>query len=138
MKKIFTVLLSTIVIIVFLSGCVNSSQFTVTCNDGTIEKISRGKLENLMNNELTYKEKYDGAYVSGKGKIYHIEKDSWGSDGTIDTVTVEIGSFTTKVMYVPADYVQGYNVGDEFEISGKLASTMNGFATIEADDFYSR
>jgi len=137
MKKLVC-LLFVLVFCVSLCACSgnNSSQFTVICNDGSIEKMSRNELENLLENELEYQQKYKGAHVSGKGKIEKIEKDGWSSDGTIDTVRIDIDSFTTQVWYVPADYAANYKVGDEFEVSGTLFSSMNGFAYIEADDFY--
>ena len=138
MKKMISIAIILILLLTLLCGCGgnNASQFTVICNDGTIEKMSRKDLENLRENELLYQEKYAGAHVSGKGKIEKIEKDGWSSDGTINTVSVQIDSFTTEVCYVPANYVSGYELGDEFEVSGILKSTMNGFARIEADDFY--
>ncbi len=120
-----------------LCGCVNkSSQYTVICNDGTVEKMSRDELCDLYENELLYQEKYAGAHVRGKGKIYSIEKDNWSSDGTINSVSIEVDDMDVEVFYVPADYASEYAVGDEFEVSGTLASLMPGFARIQADEFY--
>lgn len=137
MKKIISLVLIAIICAFCLCGCGgNSEQFTVICNDGTVEKISRKELENLRENELTFQQKYSGAHISGKGEIYSIEADGWKSDGTISTVSIEIGSFTTKLWYVPADYAAGYEVGDEIEVSGTIKSQMDGFAYIYADDFY--
>ena len=136
MKKIVSLFLAFVIVVGCMCGCSGSSKFTVICNDGSIEELSRDELENLLENELEFQTKYKGAHVSGKGKIYKIEKDSWSVDGTIKTVSVQIESFTTTVEYVPADYAANYSVGDTFEVSGTITSTMNGFATIQADDFY--
>lgn len=117
----------------------NDSQYTVICNDGTVEKMSKSELSNLYENELLYREKYEGAHVRGKGKIISIRKDSWSAkDDTIHSVSIGIDSICVEVNYVPADYASEYAVGDEFEVSGTLVSTMAGFAKIKADDFYTK
>lgn len=136
MKKIIALLLVLALSCGLLCGCGNGSQFTVMCNDGTVETMSRAELEDLRSNELAYQQKYDGAHVSGSGKIYAIEKQSWSSDGTIWTVNIQIDSFTTVLQNVPAAYAANYDVGDTIQVSGTLCSTMDGFARINADNFY--
>ena len=139
MKKIISLLIIAVIGCIFV-GCGNSStednkdeQFTVICNDGTVEKMSLETLKGLSSNELEYSQKYKGAHVSGKGEIVRVEKQSWKSDGTITSVRLYLKS-GLELRGVPAEYASNYGIGDIIDVSGTISFGIT--KTILADSYY--
>ena len=135
MKKIIVL---TILIIMCVSICAcNSSNnstkkenvYTVVCQDGTKEEMTYKEIAALGKNEVKL-ESYLGLEISGIGGITSIDKtDNFNAE-------IEIGTLQIIVKNVPIEVAKTFDIGEKFDIKGKLVQIFGSIVYIDGRGYY--
>lgn len=123
MKKLLSATLIAMLCFVLCACSQSSSTYSVVSEDGSTYKVTADEIFNAKeNNSIEYEEKYEGATISGKGKITKIVDDAEhaGSYIPVHYYTVTLDSQVEVAIKQTEFDETGYTIGDNVNFVGEL------------------